>query len=188
MLAGIVRRPFAAMVAALLLLLAAGPVSAKVQITFYSKELGASFPHAYVVLEGTLDRNGQRIAEDYGFSAKTISPAILMGRVKGQVISDHSESYVKGSERHFTVTMTDEEYDRVMATIARWRAARQPSYDLNRANCVHFVGELAAAIGMSAAPQKGLMKKPKTFLQSITNANRAWLAARGAVIHRQSAS
>ena len=188
MLARFVRRPIASIVAALFLLLAAAPVSAKVQITFYSKEFGTSFPHAYVVLEGTLDRTGERIAEDYGFSAKTISPAILMGRVKGQVISDHTESYVKGSEPHFTVSMTDEEYDRVMATIAKWRSARQPSYDLKRSNCVHFVGEVAAALGMSAAPQKGMMKKPKTFLRSITNGNRAWLAARGAVFHRQAAS
>ena len=188
MLARIVRYCVASIVGALLLFLAAAPASAKVQITFYSKEFGGSFPHAYVVLEGTLDRSGARIAEDYGFSAKTISPAILMGRVKGQVISDHSESYVKGSERHFTVTMSDEEYDRVMATIAKWRTARQPSYDLNKANCVHFVGEIASALGMNAPPQKGLMKKPNGFLKSVTNANRTWLAARGAVLHRQSAS
>ena len=188
MLTSLVRRSIASILAALLLVLPAAPVAAKVQITFYSKEFGASFPHAYVVLEGTLDRTGERIAEDYGFSAKTVSPAILMGRVKGQVISDHSESYVKGSERHFTVSLSDHEYDRVMETIGKWRAARQPSYDLNRANCVHFVAELASAIGMSAAPQKGMMKKPNRFLQSITKENTGWLAARGAILHRPSAS
>ena len=170
--------------AALLIALSAGPASAAVDMTFYTKELGASFPHTFVILEGTLDRSGERIAEDYGFSAKTISPAILWGRVGGKVISDHENSYVKGSDRHFTVTLSDAEYDRVMAAVERWRTAKQPSYDLDKANCIHFVGELAAAIGMEAAPRKGLMRKPRSFVEAVTAANRDWLLARGAVIHR----
>ena len=175
----------AAVIAAALLLASwAVPALAAVEVSFYSHELGSSFPHAFVTLEGTLDRTGERIAEDYGFSAKTISPAILMGRVKGEVTSDHNASYVKGSDRHFTVTLNDEEYDRLIAAVERWRTARQPSYDLGKANCVHFVAELAAAIGMSAAPRKGLMKKPRSFLESVTGENREWLLARGATIHR----
>ena len=110
-----------AFLAAALLALAAAPAWAAVSITFYSKELGASFPHAFVILEGTLDRGGPRIEEDYGFTAKTISPAILWGKVAGEVITDHTAGYVKGSDRHFTVTLSDSEYDRVMATVERWR-------------------------------------------------------------------
>jgi hypothetical protein len=170
--------------AAFIIAFTAAPASAAVEMTFYTKEFGASFPHTFVILEGTLDRSGERIAEDYGFSAKTISPAILWGRVSGKVISDHEKSYVEGSDRHFTVRLTDEEYDRVMATVERWRAAKQPSYDLDKANCVHFVGELAAAIGMEAAPRKGLMRKPRSFVEAVTAANRDWLLAKGAVIHR----
>jgi hypothetical protein len=170
--------------ATLALAFAAAPAWAAVQITFYTKELGASFPHTFVILDGTLDRTGERIAEDYGFSAKTISPAILWGRVGGKVISDHEASYVKSSDQHFTVTLSDGEYDRVMAAVERWRTARQPSYSLDTANCVHFVAELAAAIGMEAGPRKGLMRKPRSFVEAITAANRDWLQARGAVIHR----
>jgi hypothetical protein len=176
----------AALFAVLLIACTAAPAWAAVQITFYSKELGASFPHAFVTLEGTLDRTGERIAEDYGFSAKTISPAILWGKVGGKVISDHEASYVKASDPHFTVTLTDSEYDGVMATVEKWRAAKQPSYDLDRGNCIHFVGELAAAFGMDGAPRKRLMRKPRSFLEAITEANRAWLIARGAVLHRLS--
>jgi hypothetical protein len=91
---------------------------------------------------------------------------------------------VKGSDRHFTVTLADEEYDRVMAAVERWRTAKQPSYSLDSANCVHFVAELAAAIGMEAAPRKGLMRKPRSFVEAITAANQAWLTSRGATIHR----
>ena len=172
-----------ALAAAALLALTAAPGWAAVSITFYSKELGASFPHAFVILEGTLDRGGARIEEDYGFTAKTISPAILWGKVAGEVITDHSVSYVKGSDRHFTVVLTDAEYDRVMATIGRWRSARQPSYDLDKHNCVHFVAEVAAAVGMSADTSK-LMKKPRSFLEALVVRNRAWLTGRNAILHR----
>jgi hypothetical protein len=170
--------------AALLMAFGAAPAWAAVEMTFYTKELGATFPHTFVIVDGTLDRTGERIAEDYGFSAKTISPAILWGRVGGKVISDHEPSYVRASDKHFTVTLSDEEYDRVMATVERWRMAKQPSYDLDKANCIHFVAELAAAIGMEAAPRAKLMRKPRSFLEAVTAANRDWLLARGAVIHR----
>jgi hypothetical protein len=96
----------AACLAAAFFALVAAPAFAAVSVTFYSKELGASFPHTFVTVEGTLDRGGPRIAEDYGFTAKTISPAILWGRVGGKVISDHSPSYVSGSDKHFTLTLT----------------------------------------------------------------------------------
>ena len=176
------RRAVALLFAALLAVVAV-PASAAVSITFYSKELGASFPHAFVILEGTLDRGGPRIEEDYGFTAKTVSPALLWGKVAGEVVTDHTVSYVKGSDRHFTLTLTDAEYDRAMATVARWRAARQPSYDLDKSNCIHFVAEIAAAIGL-AADTRRFMKKPRSYLEALAEANRARLQARGAILHR----
>jgi hypothetical protein len=173
-----------ALLAALGLALIAAPASAAVEMTVYTKELSDTFPHTFVVLEGTLDRNGARIAEDYGFSAKTISPAILWGRVGGKVISDQEGGYLRASDKHFTLKISDEDYDRVMATVESWRAAKQPSYDLDKANCIHFVAELMAAAGMEAAPRKGLMRKPRSFIEAVTAANREWLLSRGAVIHR----
>jgi hypothetical protein len=180
-----VRRAIALLFAALLAVVAV-PASAAVSITFYSKELGASFPHAFVIFDGTPDRGGPRIAEDYGFTAKTISPAILWGKVAGEVITDHSVSYVKGSDRHFTLTLSDGEYDRAMATVARWRAAKQPSYDLDRHNCVHFVAEIAASVGLTADTRR-LTKKPRSYLEALTQANRARLEARGATFYRLAA-
>lgn len=172
------------LVCALLLLLGAPAAEAAVQISFYSKELGDSFPHAFVILEGALDRGGPRVDEDYGFTAKALSPAILWGKVGGKVISDHGPSYVKGSEKHFTLTLTDAQYDSLMATVERWRGLKQPSYDLNRSNCVHFVSDLAAAVGLRTETGKGLMKKPRSFLEALTQLNREWLTAHGAVFHR----
>ena len=163
------------------------PATAAVQITFLSKEFGSTFPHAYVALEGALDRTGERINVNYGFTATHVSPAVLMGSVAGEVMSVDAE-YMSKSDRHFTLTLSDAEYDRVMATVERWRALKQPSYNLNRQNCVFFVGHVAAALGMKAETPAALMKKPRSYLEMVTRANRNWLDARGATLIGRMAS
>lgn len=178
-----------AFAASLLLLLMPAPGRAAVEISFYSHEFGANFPHAFVVLAGTDDRSGQRIDANYGFTATHISPAILFGAVKGEIFSRDAKKdagYIASSDRHFSFELSDAEYDAVMATVEEWRNRRQPSYDLNRSNCVHFVADVAARLGMSAATPKALMKKPRSFVQSLTAANTQWLSARNASIHRLS--
>ena len=95
-----------------------------------------------------------------------------MGAVKGEVVTDHNAGYVRQSDSHFTLTLSDAEYDRVMATVERWRTRRQPSYDLGTRNCIHFVAEIAASVGMRADTPKQLMKKPRSYLDFLTGANR----------------
>ena len=174
--------PLIAIFAALLIIWPAA-LQAAVRITFYSKELGTSFPHAFVTMDGTLEHSGQRIDVDYGFTAKTVTPAILFGHVAGEMISDHGASYIRSSDKHFSLSLTDEDYDKVMATVARWRALKQPSYDLDTRNCVHFVADVAVSLGMKADTPKKLMKKPRSWLNSLTEANRPWLVARQAVFY-----
>jgi hypothetical protein len=82
------------------------------------------------------------------------------------------------------VTLSDEEYDRVMATIARWRAAPQPSYDLGSHNCVHFVGDLARSLGMAVDNPQKLMKRPRSYLEHLSVENHDWLAAHHAAFWR----
>jgi hypothetical protein len=160
---------------------AGSPASAAVEVAFYSKELGASFPHAFVHVTGTVDANGEVVDASYGFTAKTISPAILLGSVAGEVVSSKPD-YIAASDRHFTIKLSDEEYGKLLATIEKWRTHKQPSYNLNRRNCVFFVADLARTIGMTAATPKALMKKPRSYLQSLVRDNQAWLAQRGAAI------
>lgn len=164
---------------ALLLLVLPAAAQAAVTISFYSKEFGASFPHAFVALEGTLDRSGERVTANYGFTAKTVSPAILMGAVTGMMHSVDA-SYIKASDLHFSFRLSDEEYDRVMRAVGEWRTHKQPSYNLNKRNCVFFVGDVAARLGMKAETPARLMKKPRSYLEMLTAANRDWLAARDA--------
>ncbi len=164
---------------AILAALAPTPAYADVRISFYSKELGASFPHAFVLLSGEVEETGEKIHANYGFTATHISPAILMGAVKGEIIS-MDEAYVRKSDEHFSISLSDDEYRRVMATVEQWRSLKQPSYDLNRQNCVYFVAYVAATLGMKADTPKKLMKKPRSYLQYVRDLNRSWLEARGA--------
>jgi hypothetical protein len=177
-------------VAALCLALAAictSPASAAVEIRFYSKESGSSFPHAFVELEGVDDRTGEKVHANYGFTATKISPAILLGAVTGDVMAV-DEAYVRGSDRHFSFVLTDAEHDVVKATIDKWRNLKQPSYNLNRQNCVFFVADVAASLGMRADTPKALMKKPRSYTESLVAANRTWLAARGASMDQRYAA
>jgi hypothetical protein len=178
-------RAYLSYAALLFLTLACTPTqaSAAVEISFLSKEFGSSFPHAYVALEGTLDRTGERISANYGFTATHISPAILMGSVKGEVMSV-DEAYLRSSDQHFTIRLSDAEYDRMMQTVERWRRLKQPSYNLNRQNCVFFVAHIAAALGMKAETPSGLMKKPRSYTDMLRKANLDWLTARGARLLR----
>jgi len=170
----------------LLLLVLAGlasPATAAIEVSFYSKEFGSSYPHAFITVRGTVDRSGEQVDTSYGFTAKNVTPAILMGAVPGEIVQS-SAGYIAKSERHFSLVLSDEEYDRLLAVVEAWRTARQPSYHLNRRNCVFFVGELAAALGMRADTPKALMKKPFSYVQHLLQANREWLEARRATILR----
>ena len=112
---------------------------------------------------------------NYGFTAARVSPAILAGPVKGkiQTVDPH---YVSRSKLHFSLTLTDEQYRAVLAVVEKWRAAPQPSYRLNSSNCVHFVAEVAQALGLDAPPDPKLMKKPNSFLENVTRENSVRIA------------
>ncbi|HEY0014575.1 MAG TPA: hypothetical protein VGB79_17165 [Allosphingosinicella sp.] len=170
-------RPFAALAAAAIAFLAPAAAPAAVEITFYSREFGSQFPHGFVVLQGTPDRGGERIDTNYGFTATAVSPAILFGSVRGKVEAVGA-GYIRDSEAHFALTLTDAEYDRVLETVARWRDARQPSYSLARRNCVHFIADIAAALGMQAEVPRNLTRRPTGWTESLIRRNRPWLAAR----------
>lgn len=154
---------------------------ASVRVTFYSKEFGATFPHAFITLDGTRDDTGEKVDASYGFTAKTVSPAILMGSVAGEIIASEP-AYIAKSDRHIALIVSDAEYVALLATIEKWRTRKQPSYSLNRANCVFFVADLAATLGLKADTPKELMKKPRSYLQYLARTNRALLDQRGAAV------
>lgn len=158
-----------------LLLLWTVPARATVEIQFHSKDFGATFPHAFIVLTGTLDGTGEAVHANYGFTVRhLIGPSVLFGRVQG-VVESESESYVAGSNHHFSMVLTDAQYGEVMAVVERWRALPQPSYSLDRRNCVSFVADVATTLGLEADPA-GMMRRPRLFLDRVRDRNRERLA------------
>jgi len=159
------------LLAALLLLLGHAPAAAAVEIAFYSRDAGASrFPHAFIRLSGTLETTGQRVDTTFGFTARAITPAILLGSVSGQIIVE-APAQIARSDRQFSLTLSDAQYGAVLAVVEQWRSRRQPSYNLNRRNCVHFVADLARAVGLRVANAERLMKQPRAFLEHVRTLN-----------------
>lgn len=157
--------------AALAALLLSSPAAAAVEIAFYSRELGGNnFPHAFVTLRGTIDATGESVDTSYGFTARAVSPAILFGSVAGEVLVEGPRQVAR-SDRQFALRLGDAQYRAVMAVVERWRTRPQPSYNLNRSNCVHFVAELAAAAGLRVEPAPRLMKRPRSFLLHVRALN-----------------
>ena len=156
-----------------LLLICAGltaPARAEVVVSFYSHDFGDRFPHAFIVLKGRLDATGEVIDTNYGFTATAVSPAILLGSVKGEVQTSKPD-YIAKSDRQFDVTIDDATYARLVAKVAEWRDREQPSYNLNKRNCVHFVMELAEIVGLKVNRNSKLFKKPKSFLIEVKGLN-----------------
>ncbi|MBA3676236.1 MAG: hypothetical protein H0W74_02380 [Sphingosinicella sp.] len=159
----------------LVLIFVSSPLHAAVTLTFYSKELGNSFPHAFIELSGTTGPQQVPVQSTVGFTAKHISPAILTGSVEGEV-QPVTDGYKRGSNRHFSILLTDDQYARVAAEVERWRTMPGKSYNLNKRNCVFFVGDVAKAAGLIVVENPKLMKKPRSFTQSIMEMN-PWVAS-----------
>ena len=155
----------------LLWLGAALPAQAAVTITFWSHEFGNSFPHAFITLRGTPDAGGAPVNQDYGFTAKSVSPAILFGSVPGRV-EPADAKYIGASDAQFSVVLTDAQYAQVMTLIAAWSEKTGDShYNLNDRNCIHFVKEAARIAGLSGLDFPKLMKKPRSYLLAVEAAN-----------------
>jgi hypothetical protein len=145
---------------------------AAVEIGFHSRAMGSSFPHGLIVLRGTVDATGERVDANYGFTVRNlIGPSVLFGRVEGQVASE-TRDYVAGTKRHFSLQLSDDQYRRVMRLIDRWRSLPQPSYSLDRRNCVTFVAAVATELGLAATPDHSTIRQPRAFLDRVVRQNR----------------
>lgn len=156
---------------ALLVLGAHAPAAAAVEAVFYSREMSRdNYPHAFVTFTGTLDATGDRIESSLGFTALSVTPAILFRSVTGEVRPER-EGQLAVSMRQFSLTLSDERYRAMLAVAESWRSRPQPTYNLNRANCVHFVADLARAAGLRVEPAPRLMKRPRAFLAHLRALN-----------------
>lgn len=148
------------------------PVAAKAEVmaTFYSHDFGDHFPHAFVKLKGKVDSTGEQVDTNYGFTAVNVSPAILMGSVKG-MIETKGDKYIASSNPHFTLRLSDAEYFKLLSFVDKWRNLPGKSYSLNNRNCVHFAMEAAALLGLNVNRKSKFFKKPKSFLLEVMKLN-----------------
>ena len=165
---------------ACLWLLWAAPALAGVRIDFYSRDTDVRFPHAFVVLQGTLDATGEAVDANYGFTPRLLTPLVLLGPIDGQVVSVGPEYWAQ-AHRHFSLELSDAEYARVMAVVEDWSSRPQPSYRLDEANCVGFVAAIAAALGLQVQDLDRYMRRPTSFLRATARRNAALLQSRASL-------
>ncbi|MDQ0836860.1 hypothetical protein [Sphingomonas faeni] len=147
------------------------PAQAAVTITFWSHELGNSFPHAFFTLRGIPNAGGAPVDTNVGFTAKSVSPALLMGPVAGK-LDIAKPSYVAGSDAQFSVVMSDAQYEAVLRLVDAWSEGKPDSvYRLSDHNCVTFVKEAARIVGLTGIDQPKLMKKPRSYLKAVLAEN-----------------
>lgn len=166
-------RAWASLVLSLVLLVLAPAAQARVEVHFHSfngSMFGGRFPHAFVVFEGTLEETGEPVFENYGFSARRVSPAVLRGPVE-HIVMVEEDRYIHTTNRHFTVSVSDATYRRMKAEMIAWRDAPGRYYDLDSRNCIHFVGRMAQLAGLSVDYPKKLLRKPRAWLNHVATLN-----------------
>ena len=148
------------------------PAQAEIKVHFhtFNGSMFGRYPHAFVVFEGTLDETGQAIDENYGFSARTAGPSVLMGPVAHGMYTEKPR-YIRTTNRHFTLTVPDATYHRMKAEVAAWRDAPGKYYDLDTRNCIHFVGRIAELAGLRVEYPRDMLRKPKAWLNHVTTLN-----------------
>lgn len=50
---------------------------AEVTVTFWSHDRDQNYPHAFLVMRGTVDTTGEVVDTNIGFTARSISPMVL---------------------------------------------------------------------------------------------------------------
>ena len=151
----------------------AQPAEAKVRVSFHSfngSVLFGRYPHTFVVFEGTLDETGQAVNENFGFTAKTAGPAVLAGPVTHAIWVEEPK-WIGKTNRHFTLTVDDATYRKMRAEVEAWRNAPGKYYDLDRRNCIHFVGKIAQIGGLKVDYPKSMLRKPRSWLNHISELN-----------------
>ncbi|MEL1250658.1 hypothetical protein [Aurantiacibacter gilvus] len=164
------------LVTALLLALAslgvATSAQAAVQVHFHSfngSVLWGRYPHTFVVFDGTL-ADGTRVNQNYGFSARNSAEAITSGDAAHMILTE-TQRTIGESNRHFSVTVSDRQYRRLLAEVIAWRDYPGPYYNLDSNNCIHFVARIAELVGLQAEVPEDFIRRPKAWLNYVTRNN-----------------
>lgn len=160
--------PFLALIAAFV----STSAMAAVEVHFHSfnGSVFGRYPHTFIVLDGTLEADGRVIKENYGFSAKSSTAAILGSWTTHEVYIE-KDKYIRKTNRHFSIKLTDEQYFRIVEEMRKWRDEPGKRYSLGERNCIHFVGEMASILGLKVEYPSNMLRRPKKWLNHITALN-----------------
>lgn len=149
-----------------------GTAMAAVEIHFHSfnGSVFGRYPHTFIVLDGTLEADGRVVKENYGFSAQSSTAAILSGWTSHMVYVE-KDKYVRKTNRHFSLPLSDEQYYRVVAEMRAWKNEPGKRYSLDERNCIHFVGRMASLLGLRVEYPEKMLRRPKRWLNHITTLN-----------------
>ena len=159
-------------IAALVMFACATAATAEVKLTFHSfngSRFFGRYPHTFVSMEGTL-ADGTKVKENFGFSAKETTRAVLKGPVEHTILVEE-EKWITKTNRHFTVTVSDAKYREVRREVERWRNAPGKYYSLDSRNCIHFVGAIAKIVGIKVTYPSTMLRRPKKWLNHIAATN-----------------
>ena len=149
-----------------------GAALADVQIHFHSfngSVLFGRYPHTFVVLDGTLE-DGTVVNENHGFTARSATAAATRDWVD-HLVESEPERYVRRTNRHFSITITDAKYRSIVREIAAWKNESGKRYSLDQRNCIHFVGRMAQMVGLRVEYPDNMLRRPKKWLNHITALN-----------------
>jgi hypothetical protein len=147
---------------------------ARVMVVFHSFT-GALFygryPHTFIELTGTLDSNGRPVHENYGYTAVKADYDVALGKTVPGKIMVEEERYLKSTNIHFAVPISDDQYFAILKEVERWNSGPESAYNLETHNCVNFVAKIAEIVGLKSEVPANLEKHPKAWLNYLTRLN-----------------
>lgn len=156
-------------------LLAAGPASAEVRVTFYGHAWNAEgdgqYPHAFIRVTGQPAFAAAPIDETYGFTTK--QQALVFLKARGR-IEGADAAYIARSTPYFWLEISDDQYRALRARIDNWTRPPGSDYNLYKRNCIIFVADLAQQLGLSVGDLATL--KPEVFLSEMSRLNATRIA------------
>lgn len=150
-----------------------GTAFAEVQIHFHSfngSVLFGRYPHTFIVLDGTIEATGVAVNENYGFTARSVTAAATRDWVE-HLVEAEPERYIRGTNRHFSITLTDAQYFAIIREVRAWQTEPGKRYSLDERNCIHFVGRMAQLVGLTVEYPDNMLRRPKSWLNHITVLN-----------------
>ncbi|RYF37708.1 MAG: hypothetical protein EOO38_25835 [Cytophagaceae bacterium] len=80
-------------------------------------------------------------------------------------------NYIKNAHYHFSVPISDQAYFQIAKEVQLWRDDPGHLWDIDKRNCVTFVGVIAQMAGLKADFPSKIMRKPRAYLDHLATLN-----------------